>query len=212
LVALCVTAGGAFQARGQNVSLGASSFSSTSDQVAPDWYWPLPSAERNVYHGYGIFAGATRIETYLRGQSIAGVKAVQWHLETINPGAVTPVAEDWWLAFNVAGDLCVLQVVQGGRNVYVASPQVTPPVMIPAKPVRGQKWDVLGLAFTVEDVANSLHAGGFLKLGIGAPGQPVEYKTYDGGVGVIQDAVSAAPRPIGSGWTLHAIETQVNGH
>jgi hypothetical protein len=201
-LALGFTVAGAFQARGQNVTLGEATFSAASDQVAPDWYWPLPSAVDYTYEGYGQFAGATRTETYSRGEWIAGVKTVRWHLETKYPGSVTPQVEDWWLAFDTAGDLCVLQIVQGGRTAYGASAQDTPPVWLPGKPVAGQKWDLLGNTLTVEDIIASLHAGGVLKLAVAVPGRPVEYKTFNGGIGVVQDALSENPRPGGSGWRL----------
>lgn len=202
-VALGVLVAGASLASAQSVTLGTASFTGTSDRVAADWYWPLPDAVTYTYDGYGEFAGATRTETYSRGQSIAGVKAVQWHFETRVPGAATPEVEDWWLAFDAADNLCVLQVAQSGSTVFTASARVTPPVWLPGKPVQGQKWDIMGNSYTVEDVStSSLHAGAALKLGIRAPGQPVEYMTYNAGIGVVHDAMNESPRPSGSGWRL----------
>lgn len=199
-IAFCVTVAAGIQASGQNVSLGTASFGNASDQAAAAWYWPLPNAVTHLCDGYGDFAGATRTETYTRGEWVAGVRTVRWHLETKLQGLAAPDVEDWWLAFDVANNLCVLKLVQGGRVAFTASAQVTPPVWLPSKPVQGEKWDFLGITLTVEDMTASLHAGGVLKLGIGAPGRPVRYKTYNAGIGVVQDAVSDSPRPSGSGW------------
>lgn len=202
-LALCVLLFGTLQASAQNVSLGTASFTNaSSDQAAAEWYWPLPNATSRTYEGYGAFAGAIRTETYTRGESIAGVKTVRWHLETKTVGLATPIVEDWWLAFDVANNLCVLQVVLGGTTAFTASAQVTPPVWLPGKPVAGEKWDFLGLKLSVEDVSASLHTSSVLKLSIEVPDQPVRHKTYSAGTGVIQDAESERPRPTGSGWML----------
>lgn len=200
LIALCIAIAGTMQALGQNVSLGTSVFTNTSDQPAAAWYWPLPDGVTHLYDGYGDFAGATRTETYTRGEWIAGVKTVRWHTETKFKGLAMPEVEDWWLAFDAANNLCLLKIVQGGRVAFTASAQVNPLVWLPGKPVVGQQWDLLGITLTIKEVAASLHAGSALKLGIGMAGRPVRHKTYNAGIGVVQDAVSESPRPAGSGW------------
>ena len=201
-IVLLVTIAGATKSQCQTVSLGAASFTGRSDQVSADWYWPMPSGVTYLYNGYGTFAGATRIETYAPGQMIAGVKTVRWHIETKNAGSSAATVEDWWLAVDVNGDLRVLQIMQSGTAVFVLSPGKTPPLFLPASPKEGQSWDFFGNKLTIENVMASRHASGALKLAIAAPGSPVEYNTYNAGVGLIHEAASAKPAPIGSGWTL----------
>jgi hypothetical protein len=199
--ALVVAIAGASEAQCQTVTLGAANFKATSDQFPPDWYWPMPGGVTHIYDGYGAFAGATRTETYMGGQLIAGVKAVKWRMETKNAGASTATAEEWWLARDADGNVRVLKIAQSGSEVYVVSGASTPPIYLPSNPTKGKAWDFLGNKMTIEGVMASRNARAGLKLGIAAPGSPVEYNTYNAGVGLVQEAVSANPAPIGSGWT-----------
>jgi hypothetical protein len=201
-IALLLSIADAAVAQSQTVSFGAASFTGSSDQVSADWYWPMPGGVTYTYDGYGVLGGATRTETYTLGQWVAGVKTVKWHMETKNAGSIAPTVEDWWLALDVNGNLRVLEIVQSGSIVFAASGGKTPPIFLPNSPAKGQTWDFLGNKLTIEAVLESRNAGAGLTLSIAAPGSPVEYNTYNAGVGLIHDAASAKPAPIGSGWTL----------
>lgn len=200
-IAVLVAIAGACEARSQTVSLGSANFNGTSDQISAQSYWPMPGGVTHIYDGYGAFAGATRTESYAAGQLIAGVKTVKWHIETKNAGSSIVTVEEWWLALDADGNFRVLKIAQSGSTVFVASGTTAPPIYLPGSPDRGKTWDFLGNKMTVEDVMASRHARAGLKLGIAAPGSPVEYNTYNAGVGLVQEATSANPAPIGSGWT-----------
>lgn len=203
-IALLLAIAGVSVAQCQTISLGTASFKATSDQVPSGGFWPMPGAVARIYDGYGAFAGATRTESYTSGQLIAGVKAVKWHMETKDAGASTVTTEDWWLALDADGNLRVLQIAQSGTTGFVASAGTTPPIYLPVSPAQGQTWDFLGNTVTIVGLIASKNAHAGLKLGIAAPGLPVEYDTYNAGVGLVQETTSASPAPIGSGWTLRA--------
>ena len=194
--------GGINQAQGQNVSLGNAVFAATSDQIPADWYWPMPASVTFTYDGYGTLEGATRTETYVGGQWIAGVKTVKWHAETVNSGSSAATVEDWWLALDVDGNLRVLQIVQGGSTTFVASGQKTPPVYLPAIPAKGQTWDLLGNTATIEEVIASANFKGAVKLSITSPGSDVETHQYSAGTGLVQDATNQNAAQARSGWSL----------
>ena len=200
-IALVVAMACASDAQCQTVSLGTANFIAISDQFPADWYWPMPGGVTHIYDGYGAFAGATRTETYTAGQLIAGVKTVKWHMETKNAGAAAASVEEWWLARDADGNVRVLKIAQSGSGVYLASGASTPPIYLPSNPTKGKTWDFLGNKMTIQGVMASRNARAGLKLGIAAPGSPVESNTFNAGVGLVQEATSANPAPIGSGWT-----------
>ena len=196
-VATLLVSGG-LQALSQEVTLGAASFDSTSDQVPANWYWPISRDATMTYKGYGEHDGKTRTETFRLGEVVSGVKAVHWQIQADTPAVPK---EDWWLAVDLDGDLRVLQYIREGVVVFAATSEATPPVFLPGSPADAATWTLFGETKQIEWVVVS-QSSSHLKLNISAPGKQTTTLSYRADSGVHEIVTDSSFVPAGSGWTL----------
>jgi hypothetical protein len=155
------------------ILLGTALFDCTSDQVPTNSYWPMPTGIVRTYTGYGDYAGYSMTEQYYLGESVAGVKAVRMHSTGTDPDDTW--TEDWWMALDIHGDLRVLKLVSSGGGSYEASSTNTPPVILPAQPVVGQSWDLLGIGLSITSTnATFMGYSGLLALRIDMGGGDID--------------------------------------
>jgi len=205
ILSLLLTMGVAYQAPGEDISLGEASFGAASDQIPTDGYWPMPPSVLKTYEGIGVKAGFSKTVQCRKSESAAGVNAVRVCILVGGGGPDTPVTppEDWWLAQDTQGNLRVLKVVRGETTVFEASASTTPPVLLPAKLTAGQSWEIFGKTNSVVDM-NASFAGSdnLLKVRIETADSTVTCNYYRAGAGPVATECKDDPAPGGSGWKL----------
>ena len=181
------------------ILLGTALFDCNSDQMPTNSYWPMPTGIVRTYTGYGDYAGYSMAEQYYIGESVAGVKAVKMHSTGNHP--TDTWTEDWWVARDVQGDLRVLKLVSSSGGSYETSPTNTPPIILPAQPVVGQSWDLLGIGLTITSTnATFMGYSGLLALRIVMDASDTDINYYQLGIGCVVKHWNDSPPPSGSGW------------